>query len=215
MSISDRSRKFLWGKSGNRCAISKIELICDPTGETDESIIGEECHICARSPGGPRYNPNLSELEIDECNNLILLSRNYHKIIDENSNYYTAERLLKIKHTHEDWVSKTLSYKIFLNSVNSPESRISFLARIMTGNQLFNAIYGCDGYEFDHDELHNEAEVDLVGAFLQNAQDWGELVADLDAGERVRVKNVLFNELQRLEENGFWGCDFKEGKIGS
>lgn len=205
MSISDKTRKRLWAKSGNRCAISKIELVCDPTGETDESIIGEECHICARNPEGPRYNANLSEVEVDEYNNLILLSRNYHKIIDDNPTYYTSERLHNIKKSHEEWVRKTLDFEIRnIKSTKYPESTISFLTRILTGSQLLNVISSCHGYDFDNDELHNEAEVDLVGAFLQNAQDWGDLLSDMESGERVRTKHVLSQELQELEDNGFW-----------
>ena len=205
MSISDKTRKRLWAKSGNRCAISKIELVADPTGESDESIIGEECHICARTRGGPRYSTNLSEAEIDEYDNLILLSRNYHKIVDDNPTYYTPERIRNIKKSHEEWVRKTLDFEIRnIKSKKYPESAISFLTRIMTGSQLLNVISGCHGYDFDNDELHNEAEVDLVGAFLQNAQDWGELLSDMESGERVRAKHALSQELEELENNGFW-----------
>jgi len=219
MSISDKTRKRLWAKSGNRCAISKIELVCDPTGETDDSIIGEECHICARNPGGPRYNANLSEVEVDEYNNLILLSRNYHKIIDDNPRYYASDRLHNIKQSHEEWVRKTLDFEIRnIKSTKYPESTISFLTRILTGSQLLSVICGCHGYDFDNDELNNEAEVDLVGAFLQNTQDWGELLSDMESGERVRTKHVLSQELQELEDNGFWvfgGVVSRKVKLGA
>lgn len=205
MSISDKTRKRLWAKSGNRCAISKIELVFDPTGECDESIIGEECHICARNPGGPRYGENLSDSELDDYDNLILLSRNYHKIIDNNPTYYTSERLRNIKKSHEEWIRKTLDFEIRnIKSKKYPKTTISFLTRIMTGSQLLNVISGCHGYDFDNDELHNESEVDLVGAFLQNAQDWGDLISDMESGERVRTKHLLTQELQELEDNGFW-----------
>lgn len=205
MSISDKTRKRLWAKSGNRCAISKIELVSDPTGESDDSIIGEECHICANSLGGPRYNEKLSEAEIDSYDNLILLSRNFHKIVDDNSTYYTPERLRNIKKSHEEWVRKTLDFEIRnIKSKKYPESTISFLTRITTGSQLVNVISGCHGFDFDNDKLHNESEIDLVGAFLQNAQDWGEILSDIESGERVRTRHLLSQELQNLEDNGFW-----------
>lgn len=219
MSISDKTRKRLWAKSGNRCAISKIELVNSPTGESDESIIGEECHIRARNPEGPRYNANLSEDEVDEYNNLILLSRNYHKIIDDNPSYYTSERLQNIKKSHEEWVRRALDFEIHnIKSKKYPESTISFLTRIFTGSQLLNVISGCHGYDFDNDELHNEAEVDLIGTFLQNAQDWGELLPDMESGERVRTKYVLSQELQELEDNSYWvfgGVVSRKIKLGN
>ncbi len=205
MSISDKTRKRLWAKSGNRCAISKIELVFDPTCESDESIIGEECHICAKNPQGARYDEDLSEPELDDYDNLILLSRNYHKIIDDNPIYYTAERLRNIKKSHEEWVRRTLDFEIRnIKSKKYPGTTISFITRIMTGSQLLNVILGCHGYDFDNDELNNESEVDLVGAFLQNAQDWGDLLSDMESGERVHTKHVLTQELQELEDNGFW-----------
>ncbi len=52
MTIRDKTRKILWGRSENRCAICKYELISDETQVDDESIIGEECHIISEKPSG-------------------------------------------------------------------------------------------------------------------------------------------------------------------
>ena len=205
MAISDKTRKRLWAKSGNRCAISKIELVHEPDGDCDETIIGEECHICAKSPGGPRYDKSLSESEIDDYDNLILLSRNYHKIIDENPAYYSVERLKNIKKTHEEWVRQVLNFGIRnIQSKKYPETTISYLQRIMTGNQLINIITGCHAYDFDNDELKDEYEVNLIGSFLQEVQDWGDLISEMESGEQVRAKYNLGHRLKELEENGFW-----------
>lgn len=205
MSISEKTRKRLWAKSGNRCAISKIELICDPTGESNESNIEEECHIHARKPGGVRYNEDLSPVEVDEYENWILLSRNCHKQIDDNPLFWTSEKLREIKRSHEEWVKNTLDFEIRnVKSKKNPDSEISFLTRIITGSDLLNTISGCHSYDFDNDELKDEAEVELVGAFLQNAQDWGEILPDIESGERVRIKYHLSQALQELEDNGLW-----------
>lgn len=83
---------------------------------------------------------------------------------------------------------------------------------------MLNVISGCHGYDFDNDELHNESEVDLVGVFLQNAQDWGDLLSDMESGERVRTKHSLTQELQELEENGFWvfgGVVLRKARLGN
>jgi len=205
MAISEKTRKRIWAKSGNRCAISKIELISDPTKECDESIIGEECHICARTPGGPRYDSRLSGAEVDGYDNLILLSCNYHKVVDDNPKYYTPERLRNIKNSHEEWVRSTLDFEIRnIKSKKFPESEISFLSRLKTGSELLNVISSCHAYDFDNDELKDEGEVDLVGAFLQSAQDYRDFHSDMESGERVRMKHEFSQELQELEDNGFW-----------
>ena len=205
MPISDKTRKRLWAKSGNRCAISKIELIINPTEEINESIIGEECHICASNPKGPRYDSRLSATEVDDYNNFILLSRNYHKIVDDNPAAFTPERLQAIKKSHEDWVRNVLEFGIRnIKSTKYPDSTISLLTRILTGSQLLNLLSRAHGYDFDNDELHDNFEVELVGTFLQNAHDYGEIMSDMESAERVRTKFFLSEQLNVLENHGFW-----------
>lgn len=205
MGISDKTRKRLWAKSGNRCAISKIELVFDPTGKADDSVIGEECHIAASSPGGPRFVSTLSEDQLDSYDNLVLLSRNYHKIVDDNPQHYNVERLRTIKKGHERWVKETLDFAIRnVKSRKDSDLNVSFLHRVTNGSALLAIVGGAHGSDFDNDELHDEAEVKLVAGFLQNAQDWGELFDGLESGERVRAKHSLSRDLQEIEDNGFW-----------
>jgi hypothetical protein len=79
LAISEKTRKMLWAKSGNRCAICKIELITEQ--KTDSNLnIGEECHIISSKSKGPRHKSNLNDY--DSFDNLILLCRNHHKEID-------------------------------------------------------------------------------------------------------------------------------------
>ena len=56
MSISLKTHKMLWGRSGNRCAFPDCqkELVMDATEIDDESLIGEECHIISKNPNNPR-----------------------------------------------------------------------------------------------------------------------------------------------------------------
>lgn len=110
MSISLKTHKLLWGYSGNKCAFEdcRNDLIADETESDDESIIGDEAHIVARSEDGPRGKSKLSEEERDKYDNLILLCRKHHKIIDDQFNFYTVEKLNKIKKEHESWVKASL-----------------------------------------------------------------------------------------------------------
>ena len=45
MAITSKTRKELWAKSGNRCAICKKELVHQISQEDGSFIIGDECHI--------------------------------------------------------------------------------------------------------------------------------------------------------------------------
>jgi len=85
MPNSVKSRKILWGLSGNRFAFPGCnQLLHQSVSETGSAMIGEECHIEARNGNGPRFNPNLSEIQINDYGNLILLCPIHHKMVDQN-----------------------------------------------------------------------------------------------------------------------------------
>jgi tetratricopeptide (TPR) repeat protein len=91
--------KRLFAVSGNRCAFPGCSLqLVDPDSGT---VLGEICHIAARSPEGPRYDPDQTEQERHGFENLILLCPAHHKIVDGSPDEYTVERLRQIKAEHE------------------------------------------------------------------------------------------------------------------
>lgn len=109
MAITLKTHKMLWGRSGNHCSICRQELVLDPTETDDESLIGEECHIVAEKKDGPRGESDLDELKRDKYDNLILLCRNHHKMIDDQVIEYSVDKLNEIKATHIEWVRSSLS----------------------------------------------------------------------------------------------------------
>ena len=88
--------KQLFAHSGNSCAYPK----CKNGLIQDNTVIGEICHIKATRPNGPRYDPEQTPDERHSYSNLILLCANHHKIIDDDPEAYTVERLLKLKEEH-------------------------------------------------------------------------------------------------------------------
>ena len=108
MTISDKTRKLLWGRSGNRCAYCRRELVMAATILDDESIVGDECHIIARHPDWSRGDTSISEQELDDYPNLILLCKVHHKTVDDQPNTYTVDVLREMKRKHEKWVRETL-----------------------------------------------------------------------------------------------------------
>ncbi len=101
---------MLWGRAANRCAFPscRIELVIDATETDDESLIGEECHIVAKSPDGPRGNLPLTPEQRDKYENLILLCTVHHKVIDDQPSKYTVDYLHNMKHDHKNWVTESL-----------------------------------------------------------------------------------------------------------
>ncbi len=112
MSIGVKTRKMLWGRAANRCAYPdcKIELVMDETETDDESIVGDEAHIVAQKPDGARGDLNFPIEKIDKYDNLILLCKIHHKLVDDQENTYTIEALKAMKTQHENWVKEKLDY---------------------------------------------------------------------------------------------------------
>jgi hypothetical protein len=108
MPISDRTRKLLWGKSGNRCAKCFRVLTVEETELDDPSIVGEECHIVS-GRDGPRSDAGFPPEEIDDYPNLILLCRIDHKTVDDQEHTFDALVLRTMKEAHERKVARALA----------------------------------------------------------------------------------------------------------
>src|SRR3990172_3353800 len=207
MSISDKTRKVLWGRSANRCAICKNELVIDATADDDESVVAEESHIISSQPSGPRYDSSYPQEKLDSYHNLILLCRTHHKMVDDQTATFTTDRLRQMKSNHELWVQRKLT-----EEAEQPQVRIrrveknvpAFLFRVTTGKEILDIVANAMAFAFDHDELKSQEEVEIVGGFLQLAQDWGEFSNELEAGGRVQTAYELTEALQTVEKNGFF-----------
>jgi hypothetical protein len=108
MAITEKDRKILWGKSGNRCAICRCELVMGGLQDDGGAVVGDECHIVAKSSAGPRGNPDIKKSQLDKYNNLILLCKIHHKAIDDQPSLFTEAHLRQIKERHEEWVKASL-----------------------------------------------------------------------------------------------------------
>ena len=110
MGISLKTHKMLWGRAANRCAFPdcRLELVMDASETDDEALVGEECHIIAREPGGPRGDHSLPIESRDKYSNLILLCSTHQTLIDKQPQKYTVRYLQELKATHEKWVRESL-----------------------------------------------------------------------------------------------------------
>jgi hypothetical protein len=119
---TERTIKRLFALSGNffafpGCALSIIES----TG----TVTGEICHIRARSAGGPRYEATQSDAERNDFDNLLLLRRSHHKVIDAPVDIYSIGVLLEMKAVHESAVGRPeretdgVFAKLLLNSLQN------------------------------------------------------------------------------------------------
>jgi hypothetical protein len=75
---------------------------------------------------------------------------------------------------------------------------------VTSGEVLFAVLDRAGAYLFDHQDLRSQEEVDLVGDFLQEARDCGDISGDLEPSERVRTAFAFTKTLEALELAGFW-----------
>jgi len=206
MAISDKTRKILWGRSGNRCAVCQRELVVDATPDSDDSVVGDECHIVSGKGLGPRHDPAFLEELLDQPENLVLLCRVHHKMVDDQVETYPVAALRALKSKHEHWVSSTLGgvppYRP-ARFVRIRKNMATLLPRLASGKAIFDVLHGAVAYGFEHDEPQSDDETELVAGFFQNIQDWGDLVSDMEAGERVRAQQGLGAHLREVEDAGF------------
>lgn len=208
MSITDKTRKILWGRSGNRCAICKHELVVNATASDDESVVGDECHIVSSRPNGPRHDPSCPCEKLDAYDNLILLCRVHHKMVDDQDDTYSVDILRQMRANHEVWVSQKLAdtppmpRPITIRRIeqNVPD----FLYRLTTGKQVLDLVTGAYFFSVDQDEPRSQEEIDLIGGFLQAIEDWADICDILDFSDRVSRAYDITLALNELEEAGFF-----------
>jgi DNA-binding XRE family transcriptional regulator len=81
---------------------------------------------------------------------------------------------------------------------------IAFIPRMGTGNQLCSVVAGAGMLGQDTETLANEHEVQLVGGFLQEVSDVGEMWNDMEPLLQVEAEYHVTQLLQSLTEAGFF-----------
>jgi len=203
VAISDKTRKLLWGRAGGICAICDRPLTAAPTADDPAAVLGEECHIVARSVGGPRFAP-LPPEKVDACENVILLCAHDHRRVDDQPGHYTTAWLRGKKAEHERRVAALGRAGVpDARFLDDPRHRSVRLSLITTGGELWPYITG--GFEsvFDQPDPEDEAEVGLLADFVQNLADFSDIHDDLPQGDHIRIKFELTQQLRELSEAGF------------
>jgi len=69
-------------------------------------LVAHVCHICADKPGGPRFDPEQTEKDRQDYENLIVFCPNHHTLIDNDEATYTVTVLKEMKRQHEKTAQK-------------------------------------------------------------------------------------------------------------
>lgn len=88
----------LFALSGNQCARPGCRTVLLSAKGV---LVGEVAHIAAESPGGPRFDPKLTEEERRGFNNLLLLCATCHSLVDKDPDSYPRPMVRKWKRDRE------------------------------------------------------------------------------------------------------------------
>jgi hypothetical protein len=153
---------------------------------------------------------------IDSYENLILLCKVDHKVVDDQPGEYTRERLREIKVRHEEWVMQTLGQ-------GSPHLGAELWSRVApirlrpdpllgpvklmllaSGRAVWEVI--ADAHSFRRDSLQDDSDPeasDLADEFLDDAKDWGEISGEISDQVGIRkVERQFTGWLDRLAQRG-------------
>jgi transcriptional regulator with XRE-family HTH domain len=92
---------------------------------------------------------------------------------------------------------------------SSPENKetknpnVVFMRRITSGNELYGMIGDVHAYRLQNDELDTPEEVELVGSFLQDVRDCGDL-GDMEPSEKVAQGHRFTQMISELDDHGLW-----------
>ncbi len=99
-------RTLVWIRAGARCAICNRYLLDENLGAVVP--VGENAHIVGReqTAKSPRGLDPLPAAERDKAENLVLLCREQHKLVDSQVDLFTVDELRRLKRAHEDRVRR-------------------------------------------------------------------------------------------------------------
>lgn len=111
---SSKTLKILFALSGNRCAEPNCTepIIASPTQQSPALVVGQIAHIYAVSKDGPRGKTGLTEKELNQPSNLVLLCPTHHVKVDGQFETYPATLLIDWKTRHEKKYGEALSRSI-------------------------------------------------------------------------------------------------------
>jgi len=200
MAISSRSRKILWARSGNKCAICQVNLI-RLGGQKENVIIGEECHIISKSIKGPRGQHKIECANHDDYENLILLCSNDHVEIDHDFESYSIKRLKEVKRTHENWVKERLNSNP--QEFNNPLSDIIILKKVEDANDIIEILKVCSGHILDYQKLKREKVPKEILILFDYIKDVVDVLSFMNYSQFEVMRLDLNNLIDEIENHGY------------
>lgn len=134
------------------------KLTIGPNTKNGMNNIGVAAHICAASPGGPRYDETMTEIERKSIDNGIWLCQSCAKLIDSDVSKYTVKLLKDWKEEMENTISLNFGKRINLKKKNKLEYAFDTLRDIDNWTKIKEK--NIDGYYFKENPSYMIEKID-------------------------------------------------------
>lgn len=107
--VAHRLQCMLWGRAAGRCEFAGCGKALWKSSVTQEQVnIGQKAHIYSFSSAGPRGNRGITNAQINDLENLLLVCHECHQKIDDRQDggRYTATLLRRMKAEHEQRIER-------------------------------------------------------------------------------------------------------------
>ena len=210
-----RDQRLLCLRSGNRCAILDCHklLVIDATSQDREAIIGEMAHIKGEKPGSARYDANMTDKDRNAYANRILVCRDHHKVIDDQRNTYTVDKLLAIKSQHEQWIRDSTTREVPNVTFSELSVVTNYLASAWASPPT-NLTLIAPKAKIQKNSLSSLSEQLILMGMSQATQvkQFVNSVPDVIFGERLKEGFIV--EYQRLKtQEGLYGDELFEALL--
>lgn len=185
MPISQRTSKIVWGQCAARCCICQKDLVIE-ANDGVASLIGEVAHIVGEMQKAARGKSPLSLKERNDADNLLLLCRDHHKIIDDNPDSYSISDLHDIKAKHLSFIASGLT------KPRAWRSNMSHLAYINVPRLCEQAERS--GYQVDLSHYKSNQTLHSLRWDLNHVMSAFRTVLSHLSVEAIPVQNVVLHE---------------------
>lgn len=203
MAITPRTRKRLWSRAGNRCALCKCLLVQPQEAGRGDVIIGVEAHIISAKPKGPRYRV-LPRTRIDDYDNFVLLCGNDHTRVDVDTAFYSEEVLREAKLRHERWIEQVIARSMGEKRSLQEALDDSVLPRLRTGTDVVNLMHGTLANSWGWQPLNTVAHAEAAGPFADYVNELSDALRFFSFETQAKAEVVLTKRIEKLEAAGLF-----------